>query len=163
MVNCQARTDGRTRDEVPVKQLRTDRKDSSGLAFCYIFFTLTHFLNIKHYITLLFPLSQLFSIYHSWQGCVLLLILKQFLKDYYGITEARIQNYSPQDGSKVNDKPLNRRQGVDRFNPAPALAILQKGDPEYPLDDDAKVGTDCSTMQCRMLSLARLRLIQWNK
>ena len=81
----------------------------------------------------------MFAIYHSWQGCVLLLILKQFLKDYYGITEARIQNYSPQDGSKLNDKPLNRRQGVERFNPAPALAILQKGDPEYPLDDEAKV------------------------
>ena len=87
----------------------------------------------------IFFLLQLFPIFHSWQGCVLLLILKQFLKDYYGITEARIQNYSPQDGSKGNDKPLNRRQGVERFNPGPALAILQKGDPKFPLDDDAKV------------------------
>jgi hypothetical protein len=88
------------------------------------------------------------AIFHSWQGCVLLLILKQFIKEFYGVTEARIQNYSPQDASKVNDKPLNRRATVESFNPGPALAILQKGDPNYPLDDEAKVCTQFASLVC---------------
>lgn len=51
------------------------------------------------------------------QGCCLLLILKQFLKEVYTISDSKIQNYSPTDTAKVNDRPLTSRKTNRRFNP----------------------------------------------
>ncbi|GFU63535.1 nipped-B-like protein [Trichonephila clavipes] len=50
------------------------------------------------------------------QGCVLLLYLKQTLKEMYGFTDNKIQQYSPNEAAKVYERPLNRKGHV-RFNP----------------------------------------------
>ncbi|KAH7968220.1 hypothetical protein HPB52_007033 [Rhipicephalus sanguineus] len=42
------------------------------------------------------------------QGCILLLFVKQTLKDTYGFTDSRIQQYSPNEAAKTYEKALNR-------------------------------------------------------
>ncbi|CAH8872943.1 unnamed protein product [Trichobilharzia szidati] len=54
------------------------------------------------------------------RACVLLLTLKQFLKESYCITDGKIQRYSPSDSAKLWEKPLTRRVGV-HFHPLPCL------------------------------------------
>ncbi|KAG5443974.1 Nipped-B-like protein B [Clonorchis sinensis] len=54
------------------------------------------------------------------RACVLLLTLKQYLKEVYSITDAKIQRYSPTDSAKLWERPLTRRAGV-RFQPGPCL------------------------------------------
>ncbi|KAL1427179.1 hypothetical protein MTO96_017685 [Rhipicephalus appendiculatus] len=61
------------------------------------------------------------------QGCILLLFVKQTLKDTYGFTDSRIQQYSPNEAAKTYEKALNRRSGV-RFNPEPTVQFLKSGD-----------------------------------
>ncbi|KAH6937282.1 hypothetical protein HPB50_026283 [Hyalomma asiaticum] len=63
------------------------------------------------------------------QGCILLLFVKQTLKDTYGFTDSRIQQYSPNEAAKTYEKALNRRSGV-RFNPEPTVQFLKSGDEE---------------------------------
>merc|ERR1719225_254548 len=46
------------------------------------------------------------------QGCLLLLVLREHLKDFYGFTTARINEYSPTDVSKANERAVNRRNNV---------------------------------------------------
>lgn len=58
------------------------------------------------------------------QACMLLLFVKQTLKDTYGFTDGRIQQYSPNESAKTYEKALNRKSGV-RFKPAPALEALE--------------------------------------
>ncbi len=60
------------------------------------------------------PLRE--SMYKA-QGCCLLLILKQFLKEIYTITDVKIQSYSPNDTAKVNDRPITGRKTNRKFNP----------------------------------------------
>uniref|UniRef100_A0A1I8FGJ8 Nipped-B protein n=1 Tax=Macrostomum lignano TaxID=282301 RepID=A0A1I8FGJ8_9PLAT len=45
---------------------------------------------------------------HS-RGIALLLSLKQYLKELYGISDSKVQNYSPSDSAKTWETPLNRR------------------------------------------------------
>ncbi|VDP88161.1 unnamed protein product [Echinostoma caproni] len=54
------------------------------------------------------------------RACVLLLTLKQYLKEVYSITDSKIQRYSPTDSPKLWERPLTRRAGI-RFNPGPCL------------------------------------------
>ncbi|KAA3682054.1 cohesin loading factor subunit SCC2, partial [Paragonimus westermani] len=54
------------------------------------------------------------------RACVLLLTLKQYLKEVYSITDAKIQRYSPTDSPKLWERPLTRRAGM-RFHPGPCL------------------------------------------
>nr|XP_040566817.1 nipped-B-like protein [Lepeophtheirus salmonis] len=73
----------------------------------------------------------------SSQGCMLLLVLKDHLKEFYGITESRISQYSPTDISKVNERQVNRRSNV-RFNPKATIEIIAKGDVNRELTEDNK-------------------------
>ena len=71
------------------------------------------------------------------QGCVLLLNLKQYLKEAYGFTDAKISLYSPTEAAKVYDKPLNRRPTA-RFVPKQVIQVINSGEPPDELDDKAK-------------------------
>ncbi|XP_070563594.1 nipped-B-like protein A [Ptychodera flava] len=71
------------------------------------------------------------------QACMVLLVLKQHLKDMYGFRDSTIHRYSPTESAKVYDKALNRKQGV-KFEPARALEYLRDGVPRAPLSDRAK-------------------------
>ncbi|KAK2176258.1 hypothetical protein NP493_669g01024 [Ridgeia piscesae] len=44
------------------------------------------------------------------QGCILLLMLKQHLKELYRFTDSKIHRYSPTEQAKVWDKPLTGKQ-----------------------------------------------------
>ena len=49
----------------------------------------------------------------------------------------RINEYSPTDVSKANERAVNRRNNV-RFNPKATIDILSQGEPSEDLDDDQR-------------------------
>ncbi|KAM4635314.1 nipped-B-like protein B isoform 2-T2 [Polymixia lowei] len=57
------------------------------------------------------------------QGILLLLVLKQHLKNLFGFSESKIQKYSPTESAKVYDKAVNRKSTV-HFNPRQTLDFL---------------------------------------
>ncbi|CAC5356365.1 SCC2 [Mytilus coruscus] len=57
------------------------------------------------------------------QGCILLLHLKQHLKETYGFTDSKVHNYSPAE-TKTYDKPVNRKT-VLKFQPQTVLKELK--------------------------------------
>ncbi|XP_016412088.1 nipped-B-like protein B isoform X4 [Sinocyclocheilus rhinocerous] len=57
------------------------------------------------------------------QGILLLLMLKQHLKNLYGFSDSKIQKYSPTESAKVYDKAVNRKANV-HFNPRQTLDYL---------------------------------------
>ncbi|GFT58052.1 nipped-B-like protein [Nephila pilipes] len=59
------------------------------------------------------------------QGCVLLLYLKQTLKEIYGFTDNKIQQYSPNEAAKIYERPLNRKGHV-RFNPDTVIDFIKR-------------------------------------
>ncbi|XP_053692566.1 nipped-B protein [Sabethes cyaneus] len=61
----------------------------------------------------------------SAQGCMLLLILKQHLKDIYGITDCKISRYSPSEAGKIYDKTMQRRSN-SLFDPKATIALLNE-------------------------------------
>ncbi|GBM90286.1 Nipped-B-like protein [Araneus ventricosus] len=61
------------------------------------------------------------------QGCVLLLYVKQTLKEMYGFTDNKIQQYSPNEAAKVYERPLNRKGHV-RFNPETVIDFIKRGE-----------------------------------
>ncbi|XP_024859838.1 nipped-B-like protein B isoform X2 [Kryptolebias marmoratus] len=58
------------------------------------------------------------------QGVLLLLVLKQHLKNLYGFSDSKIQKYSPTESAKVYDKAVNRKSKV-HFNPRQTLNYLK--------------------------------------
>ncbi|KAK7101267.1 hypothetical protein V1264_024072 [Littorina saxatilis] len=77
-------------------------------------------------------ISTLQEIMQQSQGCILLLMMKQHLKDMYGLTDSKIHRYSPTEAAKVFDKPLNRKN-IIRFTPQHTLDQLRSvfdADPE---------------------------------
>ncbi|XP_067339450.1 nipped-B-like protein B isoform X2 [Channa argus] len=58
------------------------------------------------------------------QGILLLLMLKQHLKNLYGFSDSKIQKYSPTESAKVYDKAVNRKSKV-HFNPRQTLDYLK--------------------------------------
>ncbi|XP_064901030.1 nipped-B-like protein isoform X4 [Columba livia] len=58
------------------------------------------------------------------QGILLLLMLKQHLKNLCGFSDSKIQKYSPSESAKVYDKAINRKMGV-HFHPKQTLDFLQ--------------------------------------
>ncbi|KAK1883924.1 Nipped-B-like protein [Dissostichus eleginoides] len=60
----------------------------------------------------------------SSQGILLLLMLKQHLKNLFGLTDSKIQKYSPTESAKVYDKAVNRKSKV-HFNPGQTLLYLK--------------------------------------
>ncbi|XP_069694432.1 nipped-B-like protein A [Periplaneta americana] len=71
------------------------------------------------------------------QGCLLLLVLKQHLKDLYGISDAKITQYSPSESAKVYEKTVNRRSN-SCFDPKATLQKLRQGSPASVLDEAAR-------------------------
>ncbi|KAK2155379.1 hypothetical protein NP493_2070g00011 [Ridgeia piscesae] len=79
------------------------------------------------------------------QGCILLLMLKQHLKELYRFTDSKIHRYSPTEQAKVWDKPLTGKAKMT-FNPSQAMDLdretpktcHKKMTPKlrYPDDDD---------------------------
>lgn len=84
------------------------------------------------------------------RACVLLLTLKQFLKESYCITDGKIQRYSPSDSAKLWEKPLTRRVGV-HFHPIPCLKAagmeINKSDSHILCNSQSSVRTDNSSVE----------------
>ncbi|XP_026745649.1 nipped-B-like protein [Trichoplusia ni] len=57
------------------------------------------------------------------RGCLLLLVLKQHLKQLYGFTDAKINQYSPSENVKVYEKAVSRRH-APIFEPKATIAQL---------------------------------------
>ena len=56
----------------------------------------------------------------------------------FAFIQSRINEYSPTDVSKANERSVNRRNNV-RFNPKATVEILSQGEqPSEDLDDDQK-------------------------
>ncbi|KAH8252070.1 hypothetical protein KR032_009299, partial [Drosophila birchii] len=81
----------------------------------------------------------------SAQACMLLLILKDHLKDMYGITDSKISRYSPSE-QKIYEKAVTRRCVTD-FNPKTTIDVIKKQQvlsselnyPSRPLSTDEKL------------------------
>ncbi|XP_009299463.2 nipped-B-like protein A isoform X1 [Danio rerio] len=61
------------------------------------------------------------------QGILLLLVLKQHLKNLYGFSDGKIQKYSPSESAKVYDKAVNRKT-LANFNPQQTIDFLRHHD-----------------------------------
>uniref|UniRef100_A0A182K7J1 Nipped-B protein n=1 Tax=Anopheles christyi TaxID=43041 RepID=A0A182K7J1_9DIPT len=72
--------------------------------------------------------SDLENCIRSAQGCMLLLILKQHLKDIYGITDSKISRYSPSESGKIYDKAMQRRSN-SLFDPKATITLLKENRP----------------------------------
>uniref|UniRef100_A0A3B4FIE2 Nipped-B protein n=1 Tax=Pundamilia nyererei TaxID=303518 RepID=A0A3B4FIE2_9CICH len=71
------------------------------------------------------------------QGILLLLVLKQHLKNLYGFSDSKIQKYSPTESAKVYDKTVNRKSKV-HFNPSQTLDYLRSDLANTDLSYEAK-------------------------
>ncbi|XP_013793614.1 nipped-B-like protein A [Limulus polyphemus] len=71
------------------------------------------------------------------QGCLLLLLIKQTLKDMYGFTDNKIQQYSPNESAKVYEKSMNRKTAV-RFKPVSVIDFIKSGKQEGELNDKGR-------------------------
>ncbi|XP_042215621.1 nipped-B-like protein isoform X2 [Homarus americanus] len=87
-------------------------------------------------------LTPLVDCINASQGCLLLLMLKDYMKEIYGITDGRITQYSPSDTSKQYEKGASRKSSA-RFNPKSILKRL-KEEPDQDLDtvDDTRPKID---------------------
>ncbi|XP_078657407.1 nipped-B-like protein A isoform X3 [Branchiostoma floridae x Branchiostoma belcheri] len=70
-------------------------------------------------------------------GCILLLMLKQYLKDLYGFTDSKCHRYSPTEAAKVYDKSLNRRS-LPKFSPQSVLDYMCAETPDFAEDEEAR-------------------------
>ncbi|XP_039532073.1 nipped-B-like protein B isoform X2 [Pimephales promelas] len=71
------------------------------------------------------------------QGILLLLMLKQHLKNLYGFSDSKILKYSPTESAKVYDKAVNRKANV-HFNPRQTLDYLTNSLSDADLTYDVK-------------------------
>uniref|UniRef100_A0A8C2ZGU9 Nipped-B protein n=1 Tax=Cyclopterus lumpus TaxID=8103 RepID=A0A8C2ZGU9_CYCLU len=69
--------------------------------------------------------SPLLDFASASQGILLLLVLKQHLKNLYGFSDSKIQKYSPTESAKVYDKTVNKKSKV-HFNPRQTLDYLKR-------------------------------------
>ncbi|ROL54214.1 Nipped-B-like protein B [Anabarilius grahami] len=67
--------------------------------------------------------NPLLDFANASQGILLLLMLKQHLKNLYGFSDSKILKYSPTESAKVYDKAVNRKANV-HFNPRQTLDYL---------------------------------------
>ncbi|XP_063234204.1 nipped-B-like protein isoform X2 [Bacillus rossius redtenbacheri] len=68
------------------------------------------------------------------QGCLLLLVLKDHLKELYSFSDAKITQYSPSESAKVYEKAVTRRN-TSLFDPKATIQKLKQGSPTSVLDD----------------------------
>merc|ERR1719195_1888891 len=59
------------------------------------------------------------------QGCILLLVLREHLKDFYGLNEAKIEAYSPSESQKIYEKSVHRKPNA-KFNPKATVPVNLK-------------------------------------
>ncbi|CAJ1068917.1 nipped-B-like protein A isoform X3 [Xyrichtys novacula] len=71
------------------------------------------------------------------QGILLLLVLKQHLKNQYGFSDSKIQKYSPTESAKVYDKAVNRKNNV-HFNPRQTMDYISNNMAHATLTNDVK-------------------------
>ncbi|XP_067377173.1 nipped-B-like protein A isoform X3 [Channa argus] len=71
------------------------------------------------------------------QGILLLLVLKQHLKNQYGFSDSKIQKYSPTESAKVYDKAVNRKSNV-HFYPRQTIDFIANNMARATLTDDVK-------------------------
>ncbi|KAM6931141.1 nipped-B-like protein B isoform 3-T3 [Xenentodon cancila] len=71
------------------------------------------------------------------QGILLLLVLKQHLKNLYGFSDSKIQKYSPTESAKVYDKAVNRKTNV-HFHPRQTIDFISNNMARASLTDDVK-------------------------
>ncbi|XP_011613857.2 nipped-B-like protein A isoform X3 [Takifugu rubripes] len=71
------------------------------------------------------------------QGILLLLVLKQHLKNQYGFSDSKIQKYSPTESAKVYDKAVNRKNTV-HFYPRQTLDFIANNMAHATLTNDVK-------------------------
>jgi len=72
------------------------------------------------------------------QGCLLLLVLREHLKELYAINETKISGYSPSEAQKTYERAVNRKTSA-KFNPKAVVEILKLGEVDpHDLDEDAK-------------------------
>ncbi|KAM9857976.1 nipped-B-like protein A [Aulostomus maculatus] len=81
--------------------------------------------------------SALLDFANSVQGILLLLVLKQHLKNQYGFSDGKIQKYSPTESAKVYDKAVNRKSNV-HFSPRQTLDFISNNMAHATLTDDVK-------------------------
>jgi cohesin loading factor subunit SCC2 len=72
------------------------------------------------------------------QGCCLLLIIKQFLKEIYSISDSKIQSYSPTDSAKVNDRPITSRRMNKKFNPKSIMDYMRRLEDNNETEEEIK-------------------------
>ncbi|KAM8886564.1 nipped-B-like protein A isoform 2-T4 [Spinachia spinachia] len=71
------------------------------------------------------------------QGILLLLVLKQHLKNQYGFSDGKIQKYSPTESAKVYDKAVNRKSTV-HFHPRQTVDFIANNMARATLSTDVK-------------------------
>ncbi|XP_072750349.1 nipped-B protein [Anoplolepis gracilipes] len=71
------------------------------------------------------------------QGFLLLLTLRQHLKDLYGFSDAKISQYSPSEAAKVYEKAVNRKNNL-LFEPKTTLQKLREGVTTEELDTNGR-------------------------
>ncbi|XP_042884604.1 nipped-B-like protein isoform X2 [Penaeus japonicus] len=82
--------------------------------------------DVEVYLSRLPPcLTPLVECINASQGCLLLLMLKEHLKEIYGITDGKISQYSPSDTSKQYEKGAARKSTA-KFNPKAILKRLKE-------------------------------------
>ncbi|KAE8636479.1 hypothetical protein XENTR_v10003008 [Xenopus tropicalis] len=79
--------------------------------------------------------SPLIEFANASQGILLLLMLKQHIKNLCGFSDSKIQKYSPSESAKVYDKTINRKQGI-HFHPKQTLEYLKRNMTK--INDDLK-------------------------
>nr|XP_036858179.1 nipped-B-like protein isoform X3 [Manis javanica] len=81
--------------------------------------------------------SPLIEFANVSQGILLLLMLKQHLKNLCGFSDSKIQKYSPSESAKVYDKAINRKTGV-HFHPKQTLDFLRSDMANSKITEDVK-------------------------
>ena len=71
------------------------------------------------------------------QGFLLLLTLRQHLKDLYGFSDQKIGQYSPTEAAKVYEKAVSRKSNL-LFKPKATLQRLKEGVSSAELDSDGR-------------------------
>ncbi|XP_034398579.1 nipped-B-like protein A isoform X2 [Cyclopterus lumpus] len=71
------------------------------------------------------------------QGILLLLVLKQHLKNQYGFSDGKIQKYSPTESAKVYDKAVNKKSTVN-FHPRQTIDFIANNMARATLSTDVK-------------------------
>lgn len=71
------------------------------------------------------------------QGFLLLLTLRQHLKDLYGFSDAKIGQYSPSEAAKVYEKAVNRKNNL-HFDPKATLQRLRENVTNEELDENGR-------------------------